>query len=118
MTILLIDDTNKIFTRCVDLCKDVEVSFILASRKTISSLDMLVVKLDYTNSFTFENAFQYEFSKEKRITIVYLIASKILESTFFMNAFIDYAIEKHDVKRFVLMIDNIIESRSIYVRSI
>lgn len=76
---------------------------------------MPAVKLDYTDSSTFENAFMYGFPEGEKITAVYLIASEISESAPSMNAFIDYALEKHDVKRFVFMTGSSTEPGPIYV---
>ena len=115
MALLLTGGTGKTSVRCGRLCKDAGVPFVLASRKAVSAPGMPAVKLDYTDSSTFENAFQYSFPNGETIAAVYLIAPEIPDPAPAMNALIDYAVEKHGVRRFVFMTGNTTEPGPIYV---
>ena len=115
MAILLTGGTGKTSIRCARLCKDAGIPFVLASRKAVSSPDMPAVKLDYTNSSTFADAFEYEFAKGEKITAIYLVAPEIPDPAPSMNALIDYAVERHGVERFVLMTGSTTEPGPVYV---
>ena len=115
MAILLTGGTGKTSVRCARLCKDAGVPFILASRKAVSTSDTPAAKLDYADPSTFENAFNYQFPVGEKITAVYLIAPELPDPVPAMIAFIDHAVEKHGVTRFVFMTGSTTEPGPIYV---
>ena len=61
---------------------------------------MPAVQFDWGDSFTFANPFQYSFEK---VSAIYLIGPQVVADTSIsVNAFIDYAVKEHGVRRFVL----------------
>ena len=64
---------------------------------------MEATKFDWLDSSTFENPFQNKFLDGESISAVYLISPAVPDPVPSMTAFIDLAVEKHGVKRFVLL---------------
>lgn len=64
---------------------------------------MSATKFDWLDYSTHEHPFQHKFANGERITAVYLIAPGVQDPAPSMNAFVDLAVQKHDVKRFVLL---------------
>ena len=56
-----------------------------------------------------ENPFQYKFPKGEIISAVYLIAPEVSDPVPSMNAFVDLAVNKHGVTRFVLLTGSSVE---------
>ena len=64
---------------------------------------MAATRFDWFDSSTFANPFQHSFPNGERISAVYLIAPQSADPASVMNAFIDYAVKEHGVRRFVLV---------------
>lgn len=64
---------------------------------------MPAIRFDWSDESTFQNPFEYEFPGNAKISAVYLVAPGIPDPAPPMNAFIDYAVKDHGVKRFVLI---------------
>lgn len=105
MAILLTGGTGKTAIRIAELLQDAKLPFLLASRrgKTAAPSGMPATKFDWLDSSTFERPFHYEFPGGEGISSIYLVAPEIADPAPPMNAFIDYAIKEHGVKRFVLI---------------
>lgn len=105
MAILLTGGTGKTATRIAQAAQDANVSFLLASRRgeDAAPKGMPAIKFDWLDASSYEAPFQYKFPNEEKITAVYLIAPEIPDPSPPMNAFIDLAIQKYGVKRFVLL---------------
>jgi len=105
MTILLTGGTGKTSIHLARFLQDAKIPFLLASRKAEAEAPsgMAATKFDWLDSSTFENPFQHISLGERRISAVYLAAPEVLDPVLSMNAFIDYAANKHGVKRYVLL---------------
>lgn len=103
--ILLTGGTGKTSTHLAKLLQNDGIPFLLASRRGEGAAPsgMRAVKFNWLIKSTHREPFDYAFSKGKKITAVYLIAPEVPDPGPSMNAFIDYAVEKHGVKRFVLL---------------
>lgn len=105
MAILLTGGTGKTSKHVARFLQEAKVPFLLASRSSESaaSAGVPATKFDWLDYSTHENPFQHEFSNGERISAVYLIAPEVQDPAPSMNAFIDIAVEKHSIKRFVLL---------------
>lgn len=117
MAVLLTGGTGKTSVRLAGLLKNAKVPFLLASRRVeAAALDgMPAVKFDWLDSTTFEKPFKYSFPNGEAISAIYLIAPEVPEPGPHMNEFIDYAVEKHHVRRFVLLAGNSVEKGGHFV---
>ena len=117
MAILLTGGTGKTALRVARLLQDANISFLLASRRgaTAAPEGMPAVKFDWLDSSTFENPFNHKFPNEDNISAVYLISPEIAEPAPPMNEFIDVAVQKHNVKRFVMLAGNSVEQGGFHV---
>lgn len=117
MAILLTGGTGKTSIRLARFLQDAKIPFLLASRKGEAGAPsgMQATKFDWLDSSTFENPFQHKFSGGKSISAVYLIAPEVPEPSPSMTAFVDLAVNKHGVKRFVLLTGNSAEKGGVYV---
>lgn len=104
MAVLLTGGTGKTSARIARLLQDAKIPFLLTSRRGEATAPpgMHAVKFDWLDSKSFENPFQYKFPNGESISAVYLVAADIAEPAPLLNAFIDYAIKEHGVKRFVV----------------
>ena len=105
MAILLTDGTGKTSKHIARFLQESGIPFLLTSRKgeVAAPSGMQTTRFDWLDSSTHENPFQHHFPDGESITAVYLIAPEVQEPAPSMNAFIDLAVEKHGVKRFVLL---------------
>ena len=117
MAILLTGGTGKTALRVARLLQDANISFLLASRRgaTAAPEGMPAVKFDWLDSSTFDQPFNYDFKDQETVSSVYLISPEIAEPAPPMNEFIDLAVRKHQVKRFVLLAGNSIEKDGYHV---
>ncbi|KAJ9614587.1 hypothetical protein H2200_002724 [Cladophialophora chaetospira] len=117
MTILLTGGTGKTSLRVARLLQDGNISFLLASRRgaTAAPDGMPAVNFNWLDSSTFENPFTHSLSNQETISAIYLISPEIAEPANSMNDFIDFAVQKHKVGRFVLLAGNSIEQGGIHV---
>lgn len=108
MAILLTGGTGKTSIGIAKLLQDAKIPFLLASRRgqAAAPSGMPAVSFDWLDSSTFAKPFA---GGGERISAVYLIPPIVSEPHTSMNAFIDHAIEEHDVKRFVLLSDYNVE---------
>lgn len=105
MAILLTGGTGKTSTRLARLLQDAKIPFLLASRKSEAEAPsgMPATRFDWLDSSTFENPFQHKFPNGESISAIYLISPEVPDPAPSMTAFIDLAVKKHGVKRFVLL---------------
>lgn len=117
MAVLLTGGTGKTSLRLARFLQDAKVPFLLASRKveTEAPSGMPATKFDWVDSSTFENPFKYKSPSGQSISAVYLVAPEIAEPSPPMIAFVDHAVEKHGVKRFVLLTGSSTEVGGVYV---
>lgn len=105
MAILLTGGTGKTAIRTARLLQDAKIPFLLASRRgeAAAPSGMPATKFDWLDSSTFANPFEQKFPDGDTISAVYLVAPSVADPSTSMNAFVDYAVKKHGVKRFVLL---------------
>lgn len=105
MAVLLTGGTGKTSLRVARLLQDAHVPFLAASRRGEAGAPAGIpaVRFDWLDASTFENPFNHNFPSQEGISAVYLIAPEVPDPTPHMNAFIDLAVEKYLVKRFVLL---------------
>ncbi|KAL9627792.1 MAG: hypothetical protein Q9164_007488 [Protoblastenia rupestris] len=105
MAILLTGGTGKTSTHLARLLQDAKTPFLIASRKAESAAPpgMQAIKFDWLNDSTFERPFQHQFPNGEIISAIYLIAPEVPDPVPSMTSFVNYAVEKHGVKRFVLL---------------
>ncbi|KIW93558.1 uncharacterized protein Z519_06163 [Cladophialophora bantiana CBS 173.52] len=117
MAILLTGGTGKTSIRVASLLQDAKVPFLLASRRGQAAAPegMPAVKFDWLNPSSYDDPFKYRFPDQEKISAVYLVSPEIPDPAPPMNAFIDLAVEKHQVKRFVLLAGNSVEKGSHHV---
>ena len=69
---------------------------------------MPATKFDWLDSIH-ENPFQHKFPNGEIISAVYLIVPEVSDPVPSMNAFVNLAVNKHGVKRFVLLTGSSVE---------
>ncbi|KAJ7215186.1 hypothetical protein C8J57DRAFT_1396959 [Mycena rebaudengoi] len=112
MAILLTGGTGKTGLRLARLLGDASIPFLLASRKGQAGAPpgTTTVKFDWFRKDTYDTPFQHTFPNNEKIEAVYLIAPEGTEEPAdFVNPFIDLALQKYGVKRFVLLTGTIYE---------
>jgi festuclavine dehydrogenase len=118
MAILITGGTGKTSSRVASLAKDNKVPFLIASRKGEDGTPagLPAVKFDWLDSSTFETPFQYKFVNGEKINAVYLVLPpEAEEPKDFMNPFIDIAVKKYNVKKFVLLAGSSITNGGHYI---
>ena len=105
MAILLTGGTGKTSVRVARLLQEASISFLLASRRgeDAAPSGMPATKFDWLDSSTWRKPFEHKFPNGESIFAVYLVAPVVDDPETSMNAFINYAIKEHNVKRFVLV---------------
>lgn len=105
MAVLLTGGTGKTSIAIARLLQDAKIPLLLASRRgqAAAPSGMPAVSFDWLDEATFAKPFEYKFPGGESISAVYLIAPSVTEPHTSMNAFVDYAIKEHGVKRFVLL---------------
>lgn len=105
MAILLTGGTGKTSTHVAHYLQGSKIPFLLASRKNESAtvLGMPTTKFDWLDHSTHQNPFEYKFPDGERISAIYLIPPEVQDPAPSMNAFVDLAVQKHGVRRFVLL---------------
>lgn len=105
MAVLLTGGTGKTSKRVALFLQEANIPFLLASRRgeAVTPVGMPAVKFDWLDPSTFETPFKYQFPGGEKISAVYLISPEVNEPSPSMTAFVDLAVEKHVVKRFVLL---------------
>lgn len=62
----------------------------------------LTVRSDWLDGSTYESPFQHHSMKGEKVSAVYIVMPENEDPATPTNAFVDYAVQKHGVKRFVL----------------
>lgn len=70
---------------------------------------MQAAKFDWLDSSTFENPFQHKSLDGESVAAVYVIAPEVADPVPAMTAFVDHAVQRHGVKRFVLLTGSTVE---------
>ena len=115
MVILLIGGTGKTSIRLAPLLQQSPISFLLTSCRvpTAAPSGIQAAKFDWLDPSTFPAPFAILLGK---ISAIYLISPKTPDPITPMNAFIDYAIKEHDVKRFLLLGRSTLEKGKVWRR--
>lgn len=106
MAIILTGGTGKTALPLARFLQDAKTKFLLASRRGEAAAPSGVeaTKFDWNDASTFENPFQHKALEGESISAVYLVSpGSPLDPTSVMTAFIDIAVNKYGVKRFVLL---------------
>ncbi|KAI9671952.1 MAG: hypothetical protein M1817_002317 [Caeruleum heppii] len=105
MAILLTGGTGKTSTRIARRLQDEKIPFVLASRRaeTQAPQGMPAAKLDWDDASTYENPFTHKDLNGQSISAVYLVAPDVEDPVPNMMAFIELAVKKYGVRRFVLL---------------
>ena len=105
MAILLTGGTGKTSKHVARVLQESNITFPLASRKgeTATSPRISATNFDWLDSSTHENPFQHKFPKGESISAADLVAPEVQGPAPSINAFVDLAVQKHRVKRFVLL---------------
>lgn len=105
MAILLTGGTGKTSTHLANFLQDAKIPFLLASRKGEAGAPsgMHAVKFDWLDSSTYDSPFQHASLNGESISAIYLISPGVPDPVPSMTAFIDVAVKKYGVKRFVLL---------------
>ena len=112
MAIILTGGVGKTALPIARSLQDAKIKFVLASRRgeTAAPPGMEAAKFDWLDSSTFENPFQHKSIHGESISAVYLVApDSLLDPTEPVTAFIDFAVNKYGVKKFVLLASSIID---------
>ncbi|KKA23232.1 hypothetical protein T310_2725 [Rasamsonia emersonii CBS 393.64] len=105
MAVLITGSSGKTSGRLARLMEKANIPYLLASRRGPEAVPqgMPAIRFDWSDESTFKNPFEYKFPGDAKISSVYLVAPAIPDPAPLMNAFIDYAVKDHGVKRFVLI---------------
>lgn len=106
MAIILTGGTGKTALPLARFLQDAKIKFLLASRRGEAAAPSGVeaTKFDWNDPSTFENPFQHEALEGESISAIYLVSPESpLDPTSVMTTFIDIAVNKYGVKRFVLL---------------
>jgi festuclavine dehydrogenase len=105
MAILLTGGTGYTSSQCAHLLQKANIPFVVASRKGNVGVpaSMQAVKFDFSDPSTYDSPFQHQFPTNEKISAIYIVPPRTTDPIAAMNAFIDHAVEKHGVKRFVLV---------------
>lgn len=105
MAVLLTGGTGKTSTRLGKLLQNAGIPFLLASRRGEAAAPpgMPAIKFDWLDKSAYDRPFDYSFPKGEKINAIYLVAPDVDDPAPPMNAFIDHALDKHGVKRHVLL---------------
>ncbi|OJD29741.1 agroclavine dehydrogenase [Diplodia corticola] len=105
MAIFLTGGAGKTSSRVASLLHDAKIPFVLGSRRGASAAPagMAAVKFDWLDDSTYKNPFEHAFPNGETIKAIYLVAPEQQDPAPVMDAFIDYCVKQHRVKRFVLM---------------
>lgn len=105
MAVLITGSSGKTSGRIARLLEDANIPFLLISRRGEDAAPpgMSAIKFNWVDSSTFRDPFEYKFPGGEKISTVYLVAPSIPDPAQPMNAFIDYAVKDHGVRRFVLI---------------
>ena len=98
--------------------QEAKIKFLLASRRGQSAAPsgMHATKFDWLDPSTFDNPFQHKALDGESVSAVYLVWPETLpEPGPPMTAFIDRAVNKYGVKRFVLLGGTGVEMGGVYV---
>ena len=120
MAILLTGGTGKTSFHLANFLQDAKIPFILASRKGEAGTPSgtLAVKFDWLDSSTYDNPFQHEALSGKKISAIYLVSPTVFDPVPSVKAFIDNAVKKHGVKRFVLLGGSSLEQDGFYMGTV
>jgi uncharacterized protein YbjT (DUF2867 family) len=102
MAIIVTGGTGKTGIRVGKLLQEANIPFVLTSRNAQASatVGMPVTRFEWGDSSTFANPFQHI---SEKISAIYLIGPRsVTDASGAVNAFIDYAVKEHGVRRFVL----------------
>ncbi|KAF9263772.1 NAD(P)-binding protein [Marasmius fiardii PR-910] len=107
MAILLTGGTGKTSSCLATLLHDAKIQFLITSRRgqvaAPEGKSAVAVKFDWTDRSTYENPFLHLFHGGEKITSIYLVAPDVPEPFKPMIEFVDLALKRHGVKRFVLL---------------
>lgn len=105
MAIILTGGTGKTSIGVAELLQSSKIPFVLCSRRgeEAAPAGMPAAKFEWSDASTYDAPFQHKSLSGEKASAVWLVAPPVAEPQHMMNAFVDQAIEKHGVKRFVLV---------------
>ena len=104
MAVLLTGGTGKTAKNIVPLLEKAKLPYVATSRSPKESAASPTAKFDWLDNSTWDNAFTHSSLGNNKISAIYLVAPPGHEDPgVVMNGFVDYARNKHGVKRFVLL---------------
>ena len=117
MAVLLTGGTGQTSMRIAQQLQEAKVPFVLASRGAEGGTPsgMSGTKFDWLDASTFGNPFRHAFAGGEGISAVYLVAPPVADPVPMMVAFVDLAVHKHGVKRFVLLTGSTAEKGGYHV---
>lgn len=116
MAILLTGGAGRTSIRIARLLQEAKIPFLIASRRGQSAAPsgISAATFDWLDPATYPNPFEHAPGEEKEkrepISAVYLVAPEVADPVPSVNAFLDYAVTQHAVKRFVLLADSFTEA--------
>ncbi|KAB2570558.1 Agroclavine dehydrogenase [Lasiodiplodia theobromae] len=103
MAILVTGGTAKTSVRLGAILRDTNVPFVMAARRPDAvPAGMPKVKFDWYDKSTWSAPFDHSFPGGETITAAYIVLGADFSIVAAANDFIDYAVKKHGVKRFVM----------------
>lgn len=105
MAIILTGGTGKSTLPITRSLQDAKIKFVVASsRGEAAAPDLPLTKFDWNDPSTFENPFHHKALEGESVSAIYLVAPESLhDPTPPLTAFVDIAVKKYNVKRFVLL---------------
>lgn len=118
MAIILTGGAGKTALNIAHSLQEAKIKFLLASRRgeAAAPSGMDATAFDWLDSSTFDNPFQHKALDGESVSAVYLVWPEALpDPTPPMTAFIDLAVNKYGVKRFVLLGGSGVEMGGMFV---
>jgi festuclavine dehydrogenase len=114
MAILLTGGTGHTSTRLAHLLQQSQIPLVLTSRKgqEAAPAGIEAVRFDFTDPSTYDAPFDHRNNDDDhpaQISAIYLVPPQAADPAAAMNAFIDHAVTKHGVRRFVLVTGSTVE---------
>lgn len=111
MAIILTGGTGKSTLPIARSLQDANIKFVVASsRGEAADPDLPLTTFNWNDPSTFENPFHHKALDGESVSAIYLVAPESLhDPTPPLTAFVDIAVKKYNVKRFVLLASTLTE---------
>jgi hypothetical protein len=121
MAVLITGGSGKTARHLKEILRIAGVDFVLTSRRGPAGAPDgyadKTVMFDMLDVFTFSNPFKFDFSNEKNITSLYLIAPECEEPIPALDSFIKYSVA-HGVKRIIMLAGSTAEISEFYIKEL